>query len=298
MKPLLAVIAGAWLLAAPRGHAQQPVFRGSAATVVVDVSVTAGGEDVPDLTAKDFRLADNGVPQTITHVSRQALPIDVTFVPDISGQTEGPLLDSLRRAIDDVLARLGTNDRASLVLFDPWIREVEGIERSRLSIDAERRPNAGSASALLDAVATTLIRPSDPGRRRMAVLFTDGQDAGSFLDEADLLDVARRSDVTVFTVAVTDGTTRTPMRAANAGLLNALAEATGGAVAVVQRDQDVSESFTRALAAFRTTYVLQYTPAKVEPGGWHEVEVRLARTGRYQLRARRGYFGDAGRGRR
>ena len=284
-----------WLLARVVGDAQQPTFRGSAETVVIDVSVTENGVDVPNLTVNDFRLTDNSVPQTITSVSRQALPIDVTFVLDVSGQTEGPLLDSLRRAIDDVVARLGVGDRASYVLFDPWIREVEGIERSRLSITADRRPSAGSASSLLDAVAASLVRQSDPGRRRMVMVFSDGQDAASFLDESDLVDIARRSDVTVFVVAVTDGTTRTPLRPANAGLLAALAQATGGVMAVVQRDQDVSASFIRALTAFRTTYVLQYAPATVAAAGWHDVEVRVTRPGRYQLHARRGYFGDVGR---
>jgi VWFA-related protein len=271
--------------------AWQAVFQSSATAVVVDVAVTRDGKPVADLAAGEFRLTDNGVTQTITTVSRERLPVDVTFVPDLSGRTEGPLLDSFRRAIDDVLGRLRAEDRASLVLFDPHIREVTGLERSRLQIRAASGLETGAATALLDAVAASLVRPDDPGRRRMVVVFSAGQDAASFLDEADVIDVAARSGVTIFSVAVTDGTMRVPQQPANAGLLEALAEATGGLVAVVQRDEDVSLSFVRAFEAFRTSYVLQYTPAGVTPGGWHSLEVRVTRPGRHDVRARKGYFG-------
>jgi VWFA-related protein len=288
---LAALLAG--IVAASAGlAAQQPRFRSSAATVIVDVSVTDDGKDVPNLTTRDFRLTDNGVPQAITTVARVALPIDVTFIADISGRTEGAVLDSFRRAIDDVLGRLGVDDRASLVLFDPRIRELDGLERSRLNISAEHRPSTGGPAALVDAVAVSLIRTDDPGRRRMAVVFSDGQDAGSFLDEGDLMDVAARSGVTIFVVAVTDGTSRTPQRPANLALLSTLAEATGGMVAVVQRDEDVGPPFIAALQAFRTSYVLQYTPAQVEASGWHDLQVTVPRSGRYTVRARKGYFAD------
>jgi VWFA-related protein len=290
---LVRAVAVGCLLAPQAVGAQQPTFRGSAATVVVDVSVTNNGKDVPNLTAADFRLTDNGVAQTITRVTREALPIDVVCVADISSRTEGPLLDSFRRAFDEVIARLGGDDRASLVFFDPHIREIVGFEKRRLSVSAETRASSGGASVLIDALASSIVRSFDPGRRRMAVVFSDGQDAGSFLDESDVMDVAARSGVTIFAVAVTDGTTRTPQRPANVGLLSALAEVTGGAVEVVQRDEDVSVSFIRAFNAFRTSYVVQYTPAGVTGPGWHELDVRLVRPGRHTVRARKGYFGDA-----
>ncbi len=287
----LAVLA--WVVVPHLMAAQQPTFRSSAATVVVDVSVTENGRDVPGLSANDFRVTDNGVPQTLTAVRREALPIDVTYVADISHRTEGAFLDSFRRAFDDVLARLGTGDRAQLVLFDPRIRELEGFERAQLSITAERRSASNGAAAVLDALAASLIRSFDPARRRMMILFSDGQDAGSFLDEQDVIDVAVRSGVTVFAVAVTDGTTRTPQQPANRSLLTALAEATGGVVAIVQRDQDLNKSFTDAFTAVRTRYVLQYTPTGVPGPGWHELNVRVTRAGRTTVRARKGYFGDA-----
>jgi hypothetical protein len=126
----------------------------------------------------------------------------------------------------------------------------------------------------------------------MAIVMTEGQDGGSFLDEPELFDVAARTDMAVFVVAVTDGTSRVPQRPSNERMLRALANATGGAVAVVQRDADLGASFIRELEDFRTSYVLRYSPNGVPAGGWHDVDVRLNRQGRFEVRARKGYFGE------
>jgi hypothetical protein len=46
------------------------------------------------------------------------------------------------------------------------------------------------------------------------------------------------------------------------------------------------------LNAFRTSYVIQYTPSNVAGPGWHELDVRVTRPARATVRARKGYFGD------
>ena len=127
--------------------------------------------------------------------------------------------------------------------------------------------------------------------------FTDGQDGRSFLDEPKLLDVVARTDMTVFTVALTDGTTRVPRRPSNERMLQALADASGGALTVVQRDADLAASFVRKLEEFRTSYVLRYSPTGVPPGGWHDVEVRLSAAGRFRRPGSQGLLRrDRGRG--
>jgi VWFA-related protein len=272
---------------------QQPTFRLGTPSVGVDVSVTREGKPVAGLTVPDFRLADNGVRQTITDVSREQLPVDVTLIADLSGTAEGPRLDAFRRALSLTLRSLGAGDRARLVLFDPRIQEIAGLETAGgVMLNSEVLAGDGGASALLDAVAVSLIRKPDPFYRRMAIVFTDGQDGRSFLDEPKLLDVVARTDMTVFTVALTDGTTRVPRPPSNERMLQALADASGGALTVVQRDADLAASFVRKLEEFRTTYVLRYSPTGVPPGGWHDVEVQLSVPGGFDVRARRGYFGE------
>ena len=272
---------------------QRPTFSGGVISVTLDVSVKRDGKPVTGLTAGDFQVTDRGVPQTIAEVSREQLPIDVTFIPDLVGTTEGPWLAGFRRAFETMRRGLRREDKGRLVLFDPRIREINGIEEGPVEITSVNPSADGGASSLIDAVAVSLVRDANPDYRRMAVVLTDGQDGGSFLDETELMEVAGRTDVAVFVVAMTDGTTSVPQRPTNERMLRLLAETTGGAVTIVQRDADLGASFIRELEEFRTSYVLRYTPVGVTGGGWHDVEVKLNRPGRFDVRARKGYVSSA-----
>jgi VWFA-related protein len=292
VRGLATFVAG--LLFGLTAFAQQPTFRSDVASVMLEVSVKRDGKPAVGLTASDFRLTDRGVLQTIVDVSREQLRMDVTFVPDLVGAVEGPWLEGFRRAFETMRRNLREGDRARLLLFDPRIQDVTGIERSSVEFKGETRAVGGGASSLFDAVSMSLIRDADPNYRRMAIVMSDGEDGDSFLDEREMLEVAARTDVTVFVIALTDGTTRVPQRPANERMLQALADSTGGTLTVVQRDADLAARFVHELEEFRTSYVLRYTPTGVRPSGWHDVDVRLNRSGRFQVRARKGYFGDRG----
>ena len=173
-----------------RATAQQPIFHSAASSVALDVAVKRDGKPVTGLTARDFRLTDRGVPQTITDVSREQFPVDVTFVADLVGSVEGEWLDGFRRAFETLRRSLRDGDRGRLTLFDPRIKELNGIEYGPVNFSAEDRPTDEGASSLFDAVAVSLVRETDPDYRRMAIVVTDGQDGGSFLDEPEMLDVA------------------------------------------------------------------------------------------------------------
>ena len=98
----------------------------------------ATGTPVTGLTARDFRLTDRGVLQTITDVSREQFPVDVTFVADLVGSVEGPWLNGFRRAFETMRRSLRDDDRGRLVLFDPRIKEINGIEYARVNIQPQK----------------------------------------------------------------------------------------------------------------------------------------------------------------
>lgn len=268
--------------------AQDVVFRATTDTVTVDVSVDQDGRPVTDLTADDFVVTDNGRPQTVVEVSRERLPIDLTCIIDLSGSVNGPLLDALTRAVNAVGRSLGPEDRAGVVTFDQHIRRVRAMEPGWPGDFT--LGSSGAMTALFDAMAVALITQTEVGRRSMAIVFTDGVDTTSFTDGSRLIDIARRSNTAVFTVALADGTRGRPREPGHRALFEALADATGGALAVVQRDQDLSGAFADALDAFRTSYVLAYTYDGPPEAGWHPIEVAVRRPGEFRVRARQGYF--------
>lgn len=75
--------------------------------------------------------------------------------------------------------------------------------------------------------------------------------------------------------------------------LTAAAEATGGSVhGLSWISSSAVTGFKRAFDDFRSSYVLRYVPKGVALTGWHEIDVKVLRPGRFTVRARKGYFID------
>jgi VWFA-related protein len=274
------------------------VFRAGADAVSVDASVQRDRRPVTGLKAADFELFDNGVPQEITEVAYEKLPIDVTVLLDVSASVTGPILEELGRALRQVRADLLPADRLRLLTFNMSVRRLVDFDQAAPSLDQALATVRGAgSSAVFDGLAVALSSFDAPGRRRLILLFSDGQDSSSIIDADTLLDVARRTTPTVGIILGSPNPERPAsllrQSSAEAGatvgaLAERIAAETGGIVAPVRAGENLTSRFRRMLQEFRSSYVLYFTPKGVEPAGTHTLEVRLKRGGA-DVRARRGY---------
>ena len=309
MTPRLPCIALALGMALTTPAAQAPVFRSFSDAVVLNVRVTDRNRTVQGLTAADFEITDNSVPQAIIDVTHETDPFDVTLVLDTSGSIHRALLDTLVASVNRVRQQLRPQDRISVVTFNQRVREMMALApaggRSPIAI-----AHAYGQTSLNDAIATALVSAPGAERRQMAIVFTDGFDSASFLRDADVVEVARRSQVALFVVAAGD------RRALPSVFLETLSDLTGGLVQIArpvgrytieldaagrptmpQGGRDLLEGgFLRAVEDFRTSYVVRYAPKGVERGGWHEVGVTAKKGSKqFDVRTRRGYTGASPR---
>jgi Ca-activated chloride channel homolog len=278
----------------------QPRFRAGTAAVRVDVLVTHRNQPVTGLTAGDFDLRDNGVLQRITDVSREALPLNLICVLDVSGSVEGAPLAHLKDGMLAVVDALGDRDRAALVTFTERLQLHTSLtsDRQRLR-ELVAGVHARGATAVIDAAFAGLaLREADDGRTLM-LLFSDGRDTASWFSARAVLDAARRTDVVVYPVTLEIrlagpavkfiGSDELGWIRGGERLLEAFADETGGRVVHADNERGLRSTFTGVLAEFRQRYVLSYTPAGVSDESWHTIDVRLkGRSG--QVKARRGYF--------
>ena len=301
----LGILLGALALAAPPQSSTPPtqqapasVFRASADAVSVEASVRRDRRPVIGLKAADFEILDNGVPQQITDVSYEKLPIDVTVVLDVSASVTGSALDELRRALRQLRADLGKQDRLRLLTFNMRVKRLVDFDDPAPAADAALASLRGSgSSAIFDSLAVALSSATRPGRRQLIVLFSDGQDSSSITDADVLLDVARRSTPTVAVVLASPSRQRpaslvrtsAKTSAATVGdMAEQIASVTGGFVAAINPGENLTSTFRRVLEQFRTSYVLYFTPTGVERQGSHTLDVRV-KDAKVEIRARRGY---------
>jgi VWFA-related protein len=316
-------------LAAPAAWQQQPQFRTGVDVVQLNVAVTDKTRVISDLVAADFEVLDNGVRQEVVSISREALPIDVTMALDTSESVVQWVQNAIVSAANRIRERLKPEDRLSLVTFNQRIHErIALLPASEASAISLGRPTG--QTSVNDVVASVLAARAVVDRRQLAIVFSDGYDTTSLLDEDDVIEMARRSQTAMFFVSGQQGGARRVVRTwsatTNGGLaltttlgpeegnrnplafFHRVAAATGGVVQVTQlsnitvsmggrvvvRPQTnlLDEPFIKALDDFRTSYVLNYQLAGVPRPGWHEVTVRVKRPGtKYTVRTRNGYTG-------
>jgi VWFA-related protein len=270
---------------APMQAQQAPVFRATASGVSVSVSVRSGGTPVPNLTAADFELVDNGVPQTISAVTLESLPIDVSLILDVSASVEGRRLDRMKQAVTETSTLLGAADQLRLLAVQHALLQVFPFQPGGTTPPIEQL-RAHGGTALLDGLSAALMRAAEPDRRQLIVVYTDGHDTISVLPAATVRTLAGIADAVVHFVVPNAGRSRTETM----GTLIDLAARTGGQVFRVELNAPIAGAFREAVEEFRTSYVLRYTPTGVTSGGWHELAVRV-KSGTYTVRARRGYEG-------
>jgi VWFA-related protein len=286
------------------GPADQQRFQSGAEGVRVDVLVTARNQPVTGLAAADFEVLDNGIPQTLDAVSIEDVPFSMLLVLDVS-ESVGGHLDELKEAAHGALDALQPRDRAALLTFSESVRLQAGWQQERAEVGhAIDAAEAGGGTALFDAAFTALtLRDTDPGRRSLVLLFSDGADSSSWLPESAIRERARRTDAVVYAVAVGEENARPMPLMLRSGVeltpgfrpsgtprdfLSELAELTGGHIYADENIGRLKDRFARIVQEFRTRYLLTYQPQGVDSRGWHTVEVRL-KNRRGQVRARRGY---------
>ena len=111
--------------------AQNPVFRVSSTLVQIDAVVTdAKGNQIPDLTANDFELYADGVPQPITHFSYVSISLPANQTAPAKDSAKNPLL----AAPPAMSIRREEVRRTMVLMVDDLNLSFESLARVRFSL--------------------------------------------------------------------------------------------------------------------------------------------------------------------
>jgi VWFA-related protein len=278
-RPARALVLLVCLAAATVAWAGQASFRATVEAVEVDVAVTRGGKTVAGLTAANFVVTDNGVPQEVTSALLSTEPLRLTLVLDLSQSVAGTRLTSLIKGSRAMVKALRPEDQASLITFSHRATSIVpmGHDRSAFN-DALTMLTGDGATSLRDATYLGLSTASDEYSRALLLLFSDGFDTSSFLTEETVLEAAKRSNAVVHAVHFRPDK-----------FLTRLTQITGGQNWSAQSDRQLEELFGRVLDEMRARYLLTYSPSGPQKPGWHQIKVSL-KNARGDVIAKQGYF--------
>lgn len=188
------------------GGSAAATIRANATLVVVPALVRSGsGELVHGLTAKDFRVLDDGVAQSVAveeQTARQPIALVVLLQTGGAASRQFANYAGMGTMLEAMVS--GVGHRVSVVTFDSQPEEAwsftPNVDQLR---DAFVHPVAGdNGAAVLDAVSygIGLLQEQPAEVRRVLLLVSQPQDDGS---EAKAEDVARRlgeNNVTILSV--------------------------------------------------------------------------------------------------
>ena len=192
---------------------------------LVNISAVVRATDgvlIPNLSVNDFELIEDGVPQKIQFFARESeIPLTLGLLVDVSGSQEKFLKRHDKDVEKFLKAVLKPTDQAFAVCFGNHLRLVsDATSDPALILDGlqefdqrmKHLPEIGPkevrdlGTALYDAIyfASEEKMSVVGDRRRVLVVFSDGEENSSEHDLIDAIQAAQDRDILVYCVRYTD----------------------------------------------------------------------------------------------
>jgi VWFA-related protein len=267
--------------------------------VVFNVTVTDGkGRHISGLKPGDFHIYEENRLQDIKLFKAEDVSASVGLIIDNSGSMRERRADVAKAALEFVSAS-NPEDEVFVVNFNervyfglpPSIPFTNDLDRLR---DALRTAPAG-LTALYDALAAGLEHLKAGTRDRKAlVVLSDGGDNASHRSLDDVLQIAKRSSATIYTIGIYDDSD--PDR--NPGVLRKIAALSGGHAYFPNSPNDLEQVWRDIAGGIRSQYTIGYHSSNPNRDGmFRRVKITASRNGGRGLRVttRDGYLGPAGK---
>lgn len=265
--------------------AQPTILRVPVPLVVAPTSVTDhSGNFINGLTAADFELYDNDVPQQI-HEDGDFLPISIGIAIESNLNKHaiervrelGPLLGALVVGVGGEAAIFTFSD--NLEVQQNFTPDLGRLTRTLRRIDFS--PRSGHViDATLDAMRLLDQRPEL--RRRILLLVSESKDLGSQSTLDDALSDVTMSNTLIYWLNVGRG-------ASGEDPVPAMTRYTGGREYSIGNEHALERAITQIGEEIHGQYLLSYTPAHTDGAGFHRIRV-VARHAGVEVRSRPGYW--------
>ena len=257
--------------------------------VRLPVTVTRKKDLVSGLKKSDFSVFEDGVQQDVTFFTDEKTnpPVYVGVLMDTSPSTAGKIGFSKEAAANFLYSVVQLRkDKAAFMTFDNEINLrqdfTDKLDLLQKAVDQVKK--TGSQTAMYDAVwefADEKLR--NVAGRRVIVIITDGDDTFSRADLKDAIDIAQRTETTIFGISTKAGFLGT-VPGVDAGqvkdkgdkFLTELCEKTGGEAFFTGDMLELEKAFKKISEELRSQYILTYQPKNQNyDGRERKIEVRF-----------------------
>jgi VWFA-related protein len=186
-------------------------FRGGVDLVALDVCVKQrNGLPTTGLSAEDFLILENNIPQRITLFSAEGhVPLAVAVLIDSSHSMKGARFERAKAAAAEFIEVLRPDDLVEVMAFNQRanLRYELGPDHRQAKL-ALNEVSPGGMTGLYEATLVALRRldrarrNNDVEYRTVVIVLSDGEDTSSVLSFDAVLDDVRRSNALVYTISL------------------------------------------------------------------------------------------------
>jgi VWFA-related protein len=265
-----------------------------------------GGNVVKDLTQDDFIVYDEKQQQKILYFGRDAEPVSLVLLLDVSGSMT-KLIDQVAGVAREALRFLKPGDKVAVVIFGKGSRvhanftgDFDEIAKRLHAITPDDELGSGTAinDAILDASKYIRENAGETGRRSILIV-TDNLGLNYKSPDSKAIQSLYEADAVLNAMVIGKGDRPpaiTPGHYVNPDFTPPdvfhVAEQTGGEAVKAGR---AAATFAEMIERIRTRYSLQYHTPENAVTGFRNIRVELAAMAKIkhpkaEVRARKGYY--------
>jgi Ca-activated chloride channel homolog len=303
---MLAVATGAAAQSpAPTEPAPVSVFRSGASLVSLNVTVTDGKRLVPGLTPDDFAVYEDGVLQRVQFFEARQVPIDLILLLDTSSSMSDKMTVVHEAAIG-FLKSLREADRGAVVTFGDNVNILEHLTTDRAALEkAVRRATPRGSTALNNALYVAMkefgraAQQDGEVRRQAIAVLSDGEDTSSIIPFEDVLAMARKSGINIYTICLQNQYSRARAESGRRYFsesdyaMKSLAQETGAQSFFPQSVLELKTIYAGISDELSNQYSIGYAPSNARPDGrFRRIVIKLNAHPEFRPRTRLGYIAD------
>ena len=302
---LIAAVTPRFAQQLPAPPAQPPVFRSDTSLVALNVTVTDSDKKfVTGLTLDDFAVFEDGVRQHVSFFEASQVPIDLILLLDTSSSMLDKI-DSVHQAAIGFLKTLRQADRGAIVAFNDGVDVLQALTPDRAALEhAVMGTRAKGGTALNNALYVALkqfgrgARDGGEVRRQAIAVLSDGEDTSSLVSFDDVLELARKSGVSIYPIVLQSkyAATRTAAQgqrryySESEYAMRMLAQETGAQAFFPMQIFELKGVYAAIGEELSSQYSLAYSPANTRTDGrFRRITVRVDKHPELKLRTRTGY---------
>ncbi len=243
--------------------------------IELEVSIAdRSGKSPEDISEENILLYEDGF-RIVNQLKMERIKnaddiFSLVFSIDSSRSISRKFLTRIKSDASMIVNSMGPEDRLSVYRFNDEVKLVSSFttDKKRIIENIKGIKRHGNRTLLYNSIFDSLeVLEKIQGNRKAVIVFTDGKDEGSSVNEEDVIKMAKSGGLPVFFICL--------KTSKNIRKMSRISKLTGGRLVYSSDNENIAGIVKTLLSSIKERYKIKYRSALKRDGKDHSVEVKL-----------------------